>query len=618
MTVSKSNLGQTNIRDNYFQNDDRKNSRKSPLNRWTGLSNISEAWKAYQKGDYSSAIKSAGIGLAKLGTIAAACYGTYRWAVGHTVHINDFMTQAEVDFNNQQHQSFVPTSVVDLTEAFYAEQQIFSKWPKSGKAFIFKHLASDAPMSSAIIKHLIETAEKKDDSTLKRPLIKECKKSSSASCVTVAESYTAELHPDALSNAMSLLGQCRKSTNAFCNTVIENAKKQSLKAASLPDVVSLLRQIAKRPQGIQQNRDLAEKGISLFQPHVEQLQTAIDECRQAQSLLDAHAWDQCPNWSHLQYRSIAEMVKQDDCIKEKYTEFEKFWTPCFSHAGFLEKLEGLDRGYHMYNDWWQNRYLRDKTDELTNTLENSLSDQAVGLSEFCSRISSSSICQSFIEETFQKLVDANLSDDAMKLMMNSNGALNGKLSEVLENLGKSGKKWKEAIQFLLSFAKFNPKTDIKSQAQSLWTQVMQSNEAYRAVDLLSLKVSFDVVKTLEKAFQNKEENHLHRIYLVAKSWIEKKDAQYDQHLKFIIKELFAIHPGNSYLYSDYIENEMAKVLATKWMLVQDPDSISASNFRAVSWRLQDKPDSSWDRYDSTITKDNWEQKLKDLKPRKKT
>lgn len=224
MNISISDLHKTDARENSFEKDDRKNSLQSKLYRWTGVANILEGWGSYKKNDHKSALKSTGIGLAKLGTIAAACYGTYRWTAGHVVHINDFLTQAEEDFKNQKQRSFVPTSVVNLTEAFYNEQKTFSKWPKSGKEFVFKHLASNAPMSSAIIKYLIETSEKNKDPTLKRPLIKECKTGSSASCITVAETYTGEPHPDALSNAMSMLGQCRKSTNAFCNTVIENAK----------------------------------------------------------------------------------------------------------------------------------------------------------------------------------------------------------------------------------------------------------------------------------------------------------------------------------------------------------------------------------------------------------
>ncbi len=139
---------------------------------------------------------------------------------------------------------------------------------------------------------------------------------------------------------------------------------------------------------------------------------------------------------------------------------------------------------------------------------------------------------------------------------------------------------------------------------------MQSNEPYRAFDLLSLNVSLDVAKTLEKAFENKEENHLHRIYLVAKSWIAKKDAQYEQHLKLIIKNLFSI---NSCTFCYYNQNDfediMAKVLVTKWMYSQDPNSIPASTLQWPTWHLRNKPDSYWDRYSNTITKDNWEQKL---------
>ena len=608
MNASKTNLRQLNISDDYFQKNDMRISLQSRLYRWTGLANISEGWKAYQKNDIRFALKSAGIGLAKLGTLAAACYGTYRWTAGHVVHINDFLTQAEKDFNNQKHRSFVPTSVVRLTQAFYDEQKTFSKWPKSGKEFVFKHLASDAPMSSAILKYLIETAEKKEDSTLKRPLIKECKTSSSESCVTVAESYTGESHPDALSNAMSMLGQCRKSTNAFCGTVIENAKKQSVKSESLADIASLMRQIAKRPQDIQKNRDFAEKGISLFQPHIAKLQTAIGDCQQAKPLLKARAWEDCPNWWSVKYQSPVErlIAQQDHCVKEKYAEFEKFWTPCFSHADFFEKLAGWDLGH---KEWWQEKYLNDKTDELTKTLQNSLSDQAVGLSEFCSLISGSSICQNFIEKTFDDLIDANLPDHAMKLMMNSKGALIGRLSDVLAKLG-TREKWKEAIQFLLSFSKSNPEANLTTQTQFLWSQVMESSEAYLAFDLLALNVSLDAEKTINKAFSNTEENHLHRIYLAAKSWIEKKDAQHDQHLKLIIKNLFSMHyPVYDYYSSYNLEKDMARILVTKWMYAKDPNSILASTLEAPHWRLTQKSDSYWDRYSNTITKENWEQKL---------
>lgn len=175
MTISNSKKSQIQFQDD-LDSEKGKASLESRLVRWLGISDVKEGCIAYQKKDYPAALKAFGLGFLKLGTVSAACYGAYRWATGSVVHLNDFVTQAEKDFKSNQSSSSVPSSVIDLTESLYKEQNSYSRWPTTGKQFVDTHLKSDAPMSSAILKYLLETAEKKGTRLLRERSLKHAKK----------------------------------------------------------------------------------------------------------------------------------------------------------------------------------------------------------------------------------------------------------------------------------------------------------------------------------------------------------------------------------------------------------------------------------------------------------
>ncbi len=176
-------------------------------------------------------MKSAALASFKLGTIASACYGAYKWTVGsEVVHTNDFMAQTESDFLEFKNQAIVTRSVENLIDSMYQKRPIFKKWVPRAKEFFSHHLAREELMSGAIVKHLLEKASSKRDFTFETYAVKTCRlaPSSSQSCMRVAEFYMGDSNPDALSNAVSLVVRCKDASNAFCEKALEQAKALSL------------------------------------------------------------------------------------------------------------------------------------------------------------------------------------------------------------------------------------------------------------------------------------------------------------------------------------------------------------------------------------------------------
>lgn len=581
MTISSLKRGQIKL-SHEFDSEEQKISLESRLIQWLGISDISESWMAYQKGDFPSALKAFGFGVLKLGTVAAAFYGAYRWAAGPVIHLNDYMTQAVQDFKSGKSSSSVPSSVANLIGSLYEEQSIYSRWPKTGIQFVNEHLTSGAPMSSAILKYLLEVAEKKGDSSLERELLKICKTANSSTekgCLAAVEYLTDKTHPDALSNAVRIALQCRNNEKLYCNKVIENGKIQSIQEKSLSDVVSLIEIISTRAE-VQKNRLFAETAIALFQPQLEQLQKEIKDCDQA-------------------YQDLQQLGKKDAGAADPAS-----WAPCYAHANWFEQFIGLR------DDQWKKHYASKKIDDLSNTLNSSLRTDGKTLAQFCALMSGSPLCQTFAEEICHKLLISNQFEEAQQLMLQAGETLKMKIELMLDQLEQQGK-WDESVSFLLSYHKANPSIDLQRSAEGLWTKIMQSKEPHKAVSLLNLDINLDILKTLDQALKHHDNSHLHRVYLLAKSWIDKKDAKYDEPLKRIIRGFFAIRQSSAPFFlweGDLDKEEMAKVLVTKWAYAKDPQRINAVSLKS-SYRLNRMQGSQFDHYSDEINEQNWEQKI---------
>jgi hypothetical protein len=280
----QSQLPQPNPNDNaslgtpVLKNDWRSSG--SRIARWVGLKDLYRGSQAYRSKEYESARKSAALGFLKLGIIAAACYGVYKGSVGNIIHINDYLTQAEKDFQSQGNQPFVPSSGKNFIDSMYNEQKTFKTWPKAGRDFIAKHLKEDAPMSSAIIQHLID----REDITFEREAIRSCRDAprTSKSCLTVLKAYTNGSHPYGLLHAMNLArsSRCKETPNAFCEKALENAKSMSLAKKSSPAVISLAKILTdpKSKADLKNTRDFIEKAANLFNGEIAEMQSAATDC----------------------------------------------------------------------------------------------------------------------------------------------------------------------------------------------------------------------------------------------------------------------------------------------------------------------------------------------------
>ncbi len=425
-------------------------------------------------------------------------------------------------------------------------------------------------MSFAILKYLLNKAEEKGDSSLSGAILKTCKKADASTekgCLSVVEYLTGNSHPDALSNAIRIAFQCKKNENPHCDKAIENGAALSIHEKSISDVVSLIGILSTR-SGVQKHRPFAQQAIALFEPHLEELQKGVENCRQA----------------HQDLQSDPDPTS---------------WAPCYARASWSERLEGLNRGH---SKWWKEDYASKKIEELSDELKSSLGDGKT-LAQFCTLMSNSSSCQTFAERILQKLLISEQFEEAQQLMAKSGGTLTIQIAPILKQLEQKGK-WDEAVSFLLSYHKVYPSMDLQQFAQELWNKIIGSSEPYKAASLLNLDVNLDIRKTLDHALQHHDDSHLHRIYLLAKSWIEKKDAKYDEPLKRIIRGFFAIGPSTSWYHLD--KEEMARVLATNWAYAKDPQRVDALSLRS-SYRLNQMRGSGFDRYSDQIDVVNWEQ-----------
>jgi len=252
----------------------------SRITRWVGLKDLYEGGRAYRMKEYVSARKSAALGILKLSIISAACYGVYKWSVGNVIHINDYLTQAEEDFQSQGNQPFVPTSAKNFIDSMYNEQKTFKAWPKTGRDFIARHMLEDAPMSSAIIQHLID----REDITFEREAVRSCRdaKRTSKSCLTVLKAYANGSNPYGLLHAMNLVrsSRCKETPNAFCEKALENAKSMSLAKKSSPEVITLAKILTdpKAKVDLKNSRDFIEKAASLFDGEIGEMQSAATDC----------------------------------------------------------------------------------------------------------------------------------------------------------------------------------------------------------------------------------------------------------------------------------------------------------------------------------------------------
>lgn len=661
MKIAEASLVNKISNDPPVQKKNESSASESSIYRWIGVKDLMDARKFYQRKEYRSALKSAGVAYFKFGTIATACYGVYKWTTGtQVVHINEFLTQAEEDFLKFKDQPIVSQSVKRLIDSMYKEQPVFDKWMRGGKEFFSQHLSLNDPMSGAIVKHLLEKAALKRDFTFEKYAIKTCKQASmsSKSCMATAEFYMEASNPRALSNSMRLVNGCRTARNEFCKKAFERAKELSLSEKSFPYIVSLSKKLAEQGEKLEKSKIYIEKAATLFEEKMEKIKSAIEDCEKAKERDPAAGafcyesangfektgawtswgmgkWDEwkkayaakqektlqvelhdalagcvdfakvcakitpsdvCSRYletmaslfrSHIQYLQKA----IEDCSEVDVGNADS-WSRCFAHASFWERTSGLN---HQQDSIWQENYVKKKKENLKKPIHNAVLIGGIQLAHVCSYFPQVPSCQGFAEEIIQKLIDFDLSGEGLKLFLFINGSI-GPLIESLVNQ----QKWRQGVDLILTYAKRNNALNIQNHIVSFSNLLMASTEAYRGFELLPLAFQLDIEKTIEAAFTNVEEDHLHRVYLLAKLWIAKYDKKYEKPLKFIIGKFF--ESGNVFF------DEMAKTLVTKWIEMIQPNCIDFSSFL---WPplLNQKPMSRWDRYSSSIDSANWKQRL---------
>ena len=560
----------TKATNNFFNLSESESNQPNPIMRWIGISDLVEGGKFYQKKEYEPALKCIGIGLTKLGILTASIYGTYRWVAGNVVHLNEFITEAEEIFQKRSNESFAPNATDRLIDSLYSEQRTFKMWPKSGRDFFLRHLDLDYPMSAAIIEKLLKKAAESSDSTFNKIAIKECASAteSTLSCIQVAKTLTQDSNQDNLSTAMSILTKCKKHTNAFCNTAMMNGMQQSIEKKQLSDVSTIAGKLLKGNFDVDQSKlkQFANDAATLFFQDIENKQQKVDDCKIA---ANKHAKKGSPEWDR-----------------------------CYAHANYWDRFEEIDRPWRF-----EERFLARKPGELESELKNDLSNGE----DIALLYSSTQGSSHFAIQLFNSLIDANMNDEAVQLLVKNPADLQSMIHPMLNRL-KNADRWDAAIQMILNISKKHPNVNINDQIQIFAQDLLKSPKSHLVFILLNVQGAFnlfDIRTILQKAFENNEEDHLHKVYLLAKSWIAKKDPGYGRHLEFLIDQMFATKSSkSSWYYNDPFNETMAKALVTKWVLANDPDRWNRLDLSS-DWDLNKRDGSKWDLYYPKITQANW-------------
>ncbi len=198
----------------------------------------------------------------------------------------------------------------------------------------------------------------------------------------------------------------------------------------------------------------------------------------------------------------SKLQKAVDTCSQIDVKNEDSWNRCFAHANAWEEISSRQ---HEPDPIWRKSYVEKKTQDLQQTVRHSLSSRGSNFAQACASFSDAGSCRGFAEEIIQKLVDFDLSREALKLLFFTKGAIGSLIASLaMQN------KWRQGVDVILTYAKQYPPAEIQDQIASFSNQLMASKEAYRGFELLALNDQLEIEKTIEAAFGHEGDDHLHR------------------------------------------------------------------------------------------------------------
>ncbi len=537
------------------------------LTKWSGIQDFLDGYQAYQKKDYPSLKKCLAIGLLKIGTIGAACYGAYHWVFSKPVFLNDVLHKAEQEVQNNPQSTTVPESTKKLVESLYHEQPNYRHWPQSGKDFVANNLNSNTAASAAVVTHLVAQANQRDDSSLIRAIKKTCSSAAGhmTSCLAALKSFVGSSTKETLDDAMSITRQCKKSENSYCVQASEEAKRQSMALESIDDVLTLVQKIARAP--VVSGKDIAfvEKAVDLFTKRLAEKEEIAAVCEKA--------------------------LKDESAVKD-----------CYQHANVVETLQYLDAGF----DWRMERYRRGRAERSRKELKEALTSYGTSLAEACLKVKDSPKCQAFANDIIQKLLENDLADEGFRLITKASpGALSETFFvDIMTKLTNEGN-WEKATRMSVSLLKNNPSPTMQDAIGEYWDQLLASEDhSHLALALLKDGVALyekepsRLKKTVERALSNPSDRAtIDKLYEAAKTWITSSGIKNQEQLLHIIRTLMAGRESE-YYYQTPNQREAA-VLVTKLILMEKPENVNQLSMYGS------------DFYDFTIRDKNWEERLRD-------
>jgi hypothetical protein len=519
--------------------------------RWLGIQDFSEGVDASKRKDYISMAKSFAIGSLKIGTVLAGIYGAYRYFSTDPVYLNDLYTGAAKEYQARSGQSYVPRSIVDMTQSLYHEYASFRRFPESAKDLVLEHLQSSSPMSSAIIQWMTGEAAKQDDSSFRAFVIKTCKAAneSSSSCLASLQGYIGAPTPrDSLDQTMGIVSQCRASQNRFCQKARAIGQKLSLQLESWDDLSTFISQSIRQPT--QEGRVFAEKIAPLYLQHLQKLEEAMAACERHQ--------------------------------KEA----------CAAQATLIDRIMIADRGPWSYEV--------EKARENREALQSSLESEGLNLAKLCLLYPDSEPCRSFIDKMASIFAKNGLSKPLSQLLIKT-PSLNAEtyLPIILDRAAEQGH-WKEGVEFTVEYLRRHPLPKLNDAIARFYERLFQDRFAGSlAMELIEKGILNERKDLLTKALQMPGISlRSERFYQLVKSWIEEKQTEYLPQIFIVINKLFDEEDWHS-------ETLIAKLIVSKLLQARDPNAVQ------MTAQMPHYLPGAYEQYDDSITRGNWKQKLID-------
>lgn len=570
---------------------------------WLGGHNIEQGVAAMQRKNYRQAIPALATAALKLGIMATAAYGMYRFVATDPIYLNNIHKQALDDLSGGKTAPEAMAKTAEtLIHKYYDEQSTYKRWPKDAKDYVTQSITTDSDSAAAITTKLFEEAKIHRDNTLPLAVLKKCvadattTKSCHAALNYVVGEPTAKPTKETQRESMRLNAKCRKSENAFCQRVGSETMHQALVMENWNDVTTIATKCLRKPT--EPCRKFLEEGSTGY-------------------------------------------IKYAKELKDKLTAAQDGIKECLAGNCNPSILEILGNPWETLEAAAHHRgFSQGKLELALQKAKKSIVSQGFDIAKACLKIGKSEVCDTNVNEITLLLNEVDAGEKSAELVLTqlevnpvSEESKARIFGEILGTLAKQNK-WEAGTNFVKKLMITN--TPYQENIALFWEQLLQSGEWASAKNILiALPKSHQGYEamantTIDKFVQGDEKlldwSIARDVVEIGKSFTDRNGVKRPAELQYLIEKLFdkPEHPIpkiNRYdhygrVINDYDNDNDDDDYSSRYNCDQNRKIIAkgfVTNWLQSVNKEAAKPDSSCWRsdlnYDITITADNWKEKL---------